>query len=228
MLVLAEPVLDVAPVPVLSDLPIKPRDSFSVVGRGINETPESAQNLGAGRVGTIAAEDVNGTVIIASNSSSSSSTCPGDSGGPLLRNIGGFTAIAGVVSAGTNDADEAGRCIPSRSELSVFVDLQSASSRAFLAQFAGIKFLSGRNVALLTGVNSLAHKVTPTNIVRRGTLLASQFSKLKKFADGPRSTLLNTVIRSIRTAASARTKSRVNAAVVDATAAIQGLQALGL
>ena len=38
-----------------------------------------------------------------------SNACPGDSGGPALRSVGGRQAVAGLVSTGTNDCNAGGR-----------------------------------------------------------------------------------------------------------------------
>jgi hypothetical protein len=228
MLTLSSPVTEVAPLPVLQDLPLRPRDSVTVVGRGTNELPDSIQDIGTGRTGNLKVEDVNGAVIITSTGSSDVATCPGDSGAPLLRSFGGYTVTAGVVSAGTNGADAAGVCRPSRGGISVFVDLQSPSSQSFLAQFPGVEYLSGRKVSFLSGVNELAPRLTNSNITRNGTRLVSQFAKLRRFADPLRTPILDTVIRSLKTASSSRSRAKKSAALQAAADAVQELQALGI
>ncbi len=228
MLTLTSPVEEVAPSPILQDLPLRPRDSVTVFGRGTNELPDAIQGLGTGRVGNLKVEDVNGAVIITSTGSADVATCPGDSGAPLFRSVAGYTVTAGVVSAGTNDADAAGMCRPSKGGISVFVDLQSPSSRSFLSQFPEVQYLSGRKVSFLSGVNELAPRLTGTNVAKNGTKLVSQFTKLRRFADPLRAPILNAVIRSLKEASSSRSKPKKLAALQAAASAVQELQALGI
>ena len=199
MLLLKSPVTTVAPVPVLNDLPTVDGDTLSIIGRGANEQPDADQPLGNGRQANFLVNDANGSVIVTTNLVLDGTTCPGDSGAPVFRSIGGSLFAVGVVSAGTSFTRENGTCVSSGRGLSVFVDLQSEFSKLFLSQFDGVKVASGRTLFVADKLVQLSQRVTTKNVSTRAPKIIRELLKLRKFASQEQLQIISRMIRTLRT-----------------------------
>lgn len=201
MLLLKTPVTTVAPVPVLNDLPTVDGDTLSVIGRGANEQPDADQPLGNGRRAEFLVDDANGAVIVTTNLVLEGTTCPGDSGAPVFRSIGGSLFAVGVVSAGTSYTRESGKCVSSGRGLSVFVDLQSEFSKLFLSQFEGVKIASGRTLFVADKLVQLSQRVTTKNVSTRAPKIIRELLKLRKYASQEQLEIIARMVRTLRTLA---------------------------
>lgn len=213
MLLLTTPVTTVTPVPVLNDLPTTDGDTLSVIGRGANEVPDSEQPLGTGRRADFLVDDANGSVIVTTNLVLDGTTCPGDSGAPVFKTIGGSLFAVGVVSAGTSFTRDNGRCVSSGRGLSVFVDLQSEFSKLFLSQFDGVKSASGRTLFVAEKLVQLSQRVTTRNVSSRAPKLIRELLKLRKYASTEQLSIISRMVRTLRSVSQKRGDKAHTAAV---------------
>lgn len=217
MLVLTEDVTDITPVSLLADLPIKSGAKLTVIGRGSNEFASKTQSIGEGRIGEVTVDDSNGFVVVSSRSTTKVSTCAGDSGGPVFRIIDGVLTLAGIVSAGTNSVSSSGVCSTrdSRSGVSLFVNLQSSVSSDFLKQFGGLQTVSGSELLFQEGLKTLLPQVSSIRSATKAAQLELKLRKLLQFkgAGTERVTLLTALIRNIRAASRATSRTGLTAAV---------------
>ena len=119
--------LPVPNLPILSSTAPKIGDKVSIFGYGA--TSGGAEIDGKLRVGTMTVGGIDSGKIYAYFDASSSNTCSGDSGGPMLFQVGGQQAIAGTTSYGSSLNCSVG-------ELSGFSNLQSPSTQNFIRSVA--------------------------------------------------------------------------------------------
>jgi V8-like Glu-specific endopeptidase len=238
MIILKEPVTTVAPIAVLRDRHVSAGEPAAIFGYGTNETSGDAEQsiLDWSKYGVVKISDVAQGLIASTHTSSKVSSCPGDSGGPLLQNLAGYIVSVGVVSSGQNDADKDGYCHLSEDGVSLFVDLQSSASQRFLANFPGVQYASGKHIILLDQANKLTPAVNNLFSARPGRALSSKagsvarsFAKLRPYADDSnRTSLLKAVITSLKQAAGARSTQKARAAISRAANAVDSLRQLGI
>ena len=119
--------LPVPNLPILTSRAPKAGDKASIFGYGA--TSGGASIDGKLRSGAMTLSGVDGNNIFASFEASASNVCSGDSGGPLLLQVGNQQAIIGTTSYGT-------RADCSVGEISVFMNLQSPSAQSFIRRVA--------------------------------------------------------------------------------------------
>jgi secreted trypsin-like serine protease len=119
--------LPVPNLPILSSSAPKIGDKVSIFGYGA--TSGGAAIDGKLRAGTMTIGGVDLGKIYAYFDASSSNTCSGDSGGPMLLQVGNQQAIAGTTSYGSSSNCAVG-------ELSGFSNLQSPSTQSFIRSVA--------------------------------------------------------------------------------------------
>jgi hypothetical protein len=221
ILILANPVAGIKPVPVLYDDPVKVGEYAGILGFGINEISGLLTDVSLfyqGKIGAVAIELVRNGMLSSTNRYSDASTCGGDSGGPLVQLFGEgrFWAVAGIVSTGTNKYDENGSCIEGYLGISNYVDLQSKSSRGFLSEFPGVRYLSGKLVAFLLGAEELVARIDQAaggrtlRILKRSSKQTARFSRgLKRLTDLKRKRILRRVVSALKRAARAGNKKLV-------------------
>jgi len=90
--------LNRASIPLLTSRAVSPGESAVIAGFGTDGVFGGGSTL---RAGTLTVARVTDTYIEANYSTTSSSICAGDSGGPLLISVGGVWAVAGVISSTT-------------------------------------------------------------------------------------------------------------------------------
>jgi hypothetical protein len=144
MLILTRPVTSTRPLAILSGRRLKRGSQITISGYGANEISNdpnrpAIDNL---KVGAARVVGTDGRVIFSTFSSNGASTCAGDSGGPASVAYGrSGLALAGIVSAGVNTVTNDNRCELRADGASIYVDLQSPSSKAFLRAFKGLKYV---------------------------------------------------------------------------------------
>ncbi len=119
--------LPVPNLPILTSSAPKIGDKVSIFGYGA--TTGGAAIDGKLRAGTMTIGGVDVGKIYAYFDASSSNTCSGDSGGPMLLQVGGQQTIVGTTSYGSSLNCSAG-------ELSGFSNLQSPSTQSFIRSVA--------------------------------------------------------------------------------------------
>ena len=119
--------LPVPNLPILTSRAPKAGDKASIFGYGA--TSGGASIDGKLRSGAMTLSGVDSNSIFASYDASLSNVCSGDSGGPLLLQVGNQQAIIGTTSYGT-------RADCSVGEISVFMNLQSPAAQSFIRRVA--------------------------------------------------------------------------------------------
>jgi hypothetical protein len=142
MLILTEPVVGTAPFPVLRKRKLSAGSTIFIAGYGANERSDQPNRTFVDnfKIGAARIAEVGAGVFFGDHRAYRSSPCSGDSGGPATffyrKNS---LAVAGVLSAGTNRV-VGNRCRLRSSGSFIQVDLQSRSSREFLAYFPGVQY----------------------------------------------------------------------------------------
>lgn len=119
--------LPVPNLPILTSSAPKIGDKVSIFGYGA--TSGGASVDGKLRVGSMTIGGVDSNKIYAYFDASTSNTCSGDSGGPMLLQVGGQQAIVGTTSYGSSTNCSVG-------ELSAFMNLQSPATQNFIRSVA--------------------------------------------------------------------------------------------
>jgi hypothetical protein len=156
VLILSSPVTKVAPIPILSGLPTRIGDAVSVYGFGTNEQKQSPKYdpYANGKWAPLKVADAKTGVFASSTATSGASSCPGDSGGPVLKQVGNVLTVVGIVSAGTNQTAKDSQSVLRNGGITYYNDVQGPNAEAFLAQIPG-------------GVTRLRQNITPPRNPRR-------------------------------------------------------------
>jgi V8-like Glu-specific endopeptidase len=144
MIILSKSVTSTKPLSILSGRPLRRGARLLIAGYGTNERSNdpSRSFIDNFKVGVANVVKVDGRQIFSSYRSNGASTCAGDSGGPASVSYGRSSiALAGIVSAGINTVTNDNRCELREDGSSIYVDLQSSASRAFLRAFKGLKYV---------------------------------------------------------------------------------------
>jgi len=115
--------LNRASMPLLTSRAVTAGESAVIAGFGTDGVFGGGSTL---RAGTLTVARVTDTYIEANYSTTSSSICAGDSGGPLLISIGGVWAVAGVTSSVTTG------CL---SGTSSYAKVSNGSIRSFILKY---------------------------------------------------------------------------------------------
>ena len=231
-----------APLPVLRGAPINQGDTQTLFAFGTNENSTTGQNtlqslLDQGKSGTLTISSASGGVLHSKHSNSIVISCAGDSGGPLVRLAStSKRAVVGLVSAGTTGNSSNGVCTKSgNNDLSIFVDIQSATSRNFLSQFSRIQYLTPAFVKFKAGVDdaiAALKKVQRSRslpaIRRQATTTMNSLNRLRPSADTTRRPTLLSAIAAVKAARSSGKLGNAQKAVKQSVALLQGLSALGV
>lgn len=119
--------LPVPNLPILSSSAPQTGNIVSIFGYGVSSG--TADDYGQLRAGAMTIGGVDGSNIYASYEASSSNVCAGDSGGPMLLQVGGQQTIIGTTSYGNSVNCSVG-------EVAVFMNLQSPSIQGFIRSVA--------------------------------------------------------------------------------------------
>ena len=119
--------LSVPNLPILASSAPKNGDKVSIFGYGITASGGSVD--GQLRAGAMTIAGVETGKIFAYFDASSSNTCSGDSGGPMLLQVGSQQSLVGTTSYGSSTNCAVG-------ELSGFMNLQSPSIQSFIRSVA--------------------------------------------------------------------------------------------
>jgi hypothetical protein len=144
MLILKRSVTSAKPLSILSGRRVQRGAQLLIAGYGANELSDDPNRsfMDNFKIGIARVVKADGRHIFSSYRSNGASTCAGDSGGPASVAYGRSSiALAGIVSAGVNTVTNENRCELRADGSSIYVDLQSPSSKAFLRAFKGLKYV---------------------------------------------------------------------------------------
>jgi len=147
MLVLTEPVGGTDPFPVLKGRRLTRGATIFIAGYGANERSNQPDRtfFDDFKIGAARLTGVERGMLFGNHRAYRSSPCSGDSGGPAtFAYKKSALAVAGVLSAGVNRVTN-NRCRLNADGSFIEVDLQSASSREFLAFFPGVQYAQGKS-----------------------------------------------------------------------------------
>jgi secreted trypsin-like serine protease len=119
--------LPVPNLPILASSAPKNGDKVSIFGYGVTTGGNNID--GQLRAGSMTISGVESDKIYANFEASSSNTCSGDSGGPMLLQVGSQQSIIGTTSYGTSTNCSVG-------ETSAFMNLQSPNIKSFIRSVA--------------------------------------------------------------------------------------------
>jgi secreted trypsin-like serine protease len=119
--------LPVPNLPILTSSAPQVGKKVSIFGYGV--TTGTADDYGTLRAGAMTIAGVDGSNIYASFEASTSNVCSGDSGGPMLLQVGSQQTIVGTTSYGNSVNCSVG-------EVSVFMNLQSPDIQSFIRNVA--------------------------------------------------------------------------------------------
>ena len=213
IIILSQDVTSVSPIPVAVGAPARAGAGILVLGFGSNEQPRNTDEdfYSLVKAGEQRIDEASGGVIYTSLSSGSA-VCSGDSGGPVLQTIDGQVATIGVTSAGTTE-DRGAVCTTSGSDdESLYVDLQSSTSRAFLANFSGVHYLgqstgssNGQAIAAITKSLQAALKQRSLTSARKKAVQSyNSFQKYSSKFTGASKTRFDAILSSLAKASTAR------------------------
>ncbi len=242
VLTLDRNVTSTSPVPVLRGAPTKRGDTKTLFGFGTNENSTNSQNtlqdlLNQGKFGNLIISSVSGGVLYSSHTNSPVVSCAGDSGGAVVRRAStAHRAVVGVVSAGTTRNASNGVCTTTGpDDVSLFVDLQSATSKQFLAQFPRVQYLTPGFVTFKTKVDrviSSLRKVQDsrslTTIRTQSTAAAKTLAALRSSAGSTRLPGLLSGISKVRSASASKRLASAQRAVKQSLKTLRALSALGI
>jgi hypothetical protein len=144
MIVLADPVVETSPIPVMRARRLSRGATVLIAGYGTNERSHLPNRtfIDDFKLGAFRLLGVEHGLLHGDHRAFRSSVCAGDSGGPATVARGKKSlAVVGIASAGVNAAVN-NRCRLRLSGQFMYVDLQSASSRDFLSYFPGVRYAS--------------------------------------------------------------------------------------
>jgi len=235
VLILSTPVTDVLPWPIITDLQWSIGDGLYAFGYGVTEN-SGTFNLEGGSRSTIYLNGYANGCLLSDHIFSDSSTCSGDSGGPLASYYGGFFGLAGIISAGTNYVNPiTGTCEQGYTGESIFVDLQSSYSRQYLSSFPGIKYIEFSKVYVFIDSNKtlsllpkFAEDLNLAKLQKKARDLIKRFSNLRNWAVGDRLPLMNSLIKSLRGVTNARSAKVAQKRMRNSILKVQAIVNLGI
>jgi hypothetical protein len=240
VLTLASSVTNVTPLAIAMNDPAFVGEVTTFYGYGTNKKANTAKNSGLNRAATgkikvnRVADGVFGAVRKPKKKFATS--CPGDSGGAVVRGDGEFAAIIGSVSAGSTGTKNNGACQSTANpDDDTFVDIQSDTSLDFLAAFDGITYVSGQLVRIKNSVDRAVKKTRAARRAKNKRVLRAKvrnalslLSPLTDIADESRSTLLDETIDSLTQARSTKKLRSGKSLVRDAISNLNEISALGI
>jgi hypothetical protein len=173
------------PVPILVGRRPRAYDKLVVAGFGLSERdirrmPTYMEQF---KIGDIELREADGRMLYSLHRPTGTSLCGGDSGGPALRFFGNHLAQVGVASTGTNDS-RSGRCYLNDRGISTHVDLQSANSLQFLAEFEGVEYATWGDMVLAKVVDDmkprLAKAARAPSLARIRTVARQSLAELRR------------------------------------------------
>jgi V8-like Glu-specific endopeptidase len=167
MLVLSTPVTNYAPVPILTGHRLRKGEQYYLAGYGTNEDTwdTSRSFIDNFKIGATKLEYRDASLLWGTHTPFGSSICAGDSGGPAYLVNGNRVALVGVASIGLN-TESRNECILVEDGEFAHVDLQSASSRGFLAEFKGVEYISYASLAIVSTARTATAKLTAASTSR--------------------------------------------------------------
>jgi hypothetical protein len=236
ILLLDRSVSGTSPVPVLAGNPVAVGDSVSIYGYGANELSgrPGRDPREEGKVGQAIITKTSGGLLTSNNNTAGASVCSGDSGGPMIRSVDGASVVVGTLSVGMNQTRN-GYCFLAGDGEFDYVNLQSATSRSFLANFAGVTYYANDTTRLRSESAKLASKIRSAvksrsafTLVRKVGPILLRAKGLRAYASGDDAAVLNQAIRQLRAVSKARSLSSARSSLRKALVLVELLYIIGV
>jgi hypothetical protein len=234
ILLLNSAVTGTSPIPVLVGDPVGVGESTVIYGYGANELsglPDRDPRQ-EGKVGQAVIINTAGGLLTSNHLTAGASVCGGDSGGPMIQSVGGRAVVVGTLSVGLNTTQN-GFCYLAGDGEFDYVNLQSSTSRSFLANFSGITYLAADPQRLRSGTGQLVSKIKSasrvgrsSDFVKRVSSILAKAKALRAYASGSKATVLNQAIRQLGAAAKARSLASGKRSLRKALSLMQSLYAM--
>lgn len=226
MLELSTPVTKYAPIPILSGHRLQKGEQYFLAGYGTNEDTwdTSRSFLENFKIGATKLEYRDNSLLWGTHTPYGSSICAGDSGGPAYLVEGTLVALVGVASIGLN-TESGDQCILVEDGEFAHVDLQSPSSRSFLAEFSGVEYVSYAALTISSTAKTATSKLLAAASSRslralQRTAKAQRAALIvaSRYATGDQKTNLNKAIGKLNVVAKTRSLRAAQAAARAAAA----------
>lgn len=238
LLTLSAAVTNVSPIPILYDYPVGLGDTVTVKGFGATDTSFDTIDeiyYDRSRTADLIVGDLGDGSISTFISNSGAIVCSGDSGGPLLMQVGDYWGLVGITSVSSSDASS-GICQSlDAADLSGFVDLQSSYSQDFLFVLSGAEFLSGalayfhpQVVTISTTLSTALQQRQLRALRSRLKTARTRLRALTSYVTGTRRSLLNSAVSSLTSAINEETLLKAKRLARRANLKLQQLDELGV
>ena len=221
MLVLSNSVTTYAPIPILTGHRLQKGEQYYLAGYGTNEDTwdTSRSFIDNFKIGATTLEYRDSSLLWGTHTPFGSSICAGDSGGPAYLVEGDLAALVGVASIGLN-TESGNECILIEDGEFAHVDLQSASSRSFLAAFNGVEYISFNSLTISSTAKAATAKLRAaskyrslTSIQKAARTQRTALTLATKYAAGAQRTNLKKAISKLNTVAKSRSLRSAQAAM---------------
>lgn len=233
LLVLNRNVTNIQPLPILYDFPLTAGVTVLVAGFGTNEL-SGLYSSPVAKAGLVAVDQVYNGMFHSQESATGVNVCPGDSGGPVIAQLGRYLAVVGVVSGSTAKV-LSGFCFSLGDSDSLYVDLQSSYSAGFFTYFPGVQRLSGAFVlfhdatqVIYNATKKLQREKSLTKIKKKIPAILRALKKVKPYGNSTRKSGVNSVINALNRAVRAYRIQEANALIKKASSSLRKLIALGV
>jgi hypothetical protein len=208
MLILNRTVTTIRPFPVLYNYNVLKSDQVTIFGYGSNELSgdPGRDPLSNGKLAVTYIEDNTGGMLSSSHRVAGSSSCSGDSGGPMTQYYENRFVVVGVLSYGTNDYYNQ-YCYLAYGGNFSYVDLQSDSSQRFLGGFPGVEYINGNNIYInnvaknsVTQIKKALKAKTKSDVAKTIKPTVKNITTSIKFSEGKRKFYLKSALKDLKAA----------------------------
>jgi len=236
ILILSTPVTGTSPIPVLFNDVLTAGESATIYGYGTNEFSglPGRYPWEDAKTGLMVVTDASGGLLSSIHYLGGASTCHGDSGGPAIQTINGYSVVVGTLTIGINSVI-ADTCYLNSDGSFSYVDLQSSTSQGFMLNFPGITYISGFRIYvnavskdLVTKLKSALKAKSSASLAKKIKPIIRSINQTVPYADGARTTMLKAAAKNLKAAQTARLLSTGLKSARKALKKTQSLSALGV
>jgi len=236
ILLLNRSVTGTSPLPVLVGDPVDVGEAVSIYGYGSNELSglPDRDPREEGKVGQAVITNTSGGLLTSNNNTAGASVCSGDSGGPMIQKAGSRLFVVGTLSVGMNET-HAGYCYLSGDGEFDYVNLQSATSRSFLSDFAGVTYyandlghLRAESAQLISKIRSAVKTRNPLSLFKKVRSILARAKELRAYTSGDEVAVLNQAIRQLKDVSKSRSLSSAKSKLRKALTLMETLYVLGV
>jgi hypothetical protein len=236
MFILNRTVTTIRPFPVLYNYKVLNGEEVTIFGYGTNElSGDPGRNrLSNGKLAVSYISDNSGNMLSSFHNIAGSSSCKGDSGGPMTQIYNKEFVVVGVLSYGNNQVIN-GYCYKTYDGKFSYVDLQSDSSQRFLGGFPGVEYVNGDNIYINNVAKDGAIRIkkalkakTKSDIAKTIKPAVKNITTSIKYAAGKRKSYLKSALKDLKAAPLSKNMSSAVATLKSADAALKKLIKMGI